>query len=110
MTDKIVILVTTGTLREGKRIAKHLVESRLAACVNISQPVRSIYRWQGKVMDDREHLLWIKTTRRLFESVRLAISKMHSYTTPEVIALPIVEGASDYLQWIDNSIQAERSA
>ncbi len=108
MTDKIVILVTAGNLRESKRIAKRLVESRLAACVNISQPVRSIYRWQGKIVDDREHLLFIKTSRGLFESVKLAILKIHSYATPEIIALPIIEGSSDYLQWIDGSIKSER--
>ncbi len=108
MTDKIVILVTTGGLREGKRIAQHLVESRLAACVNISPPIQSFYRWQGKVTADREYLLLIKTSRGLFDAVRTAILKMHSYATPEVISLPIVEGSPDYLQWLDGSLAKRR--
>ncbi|HLI30357.1 MAG TPA: divalent-cation tolerance protein CutA [Terriglobia bacterium] len=104
MTDKIVVLVTTGSLREGKKIARHLVESRLAACVNISSPIRSIYRWQGKLSDDHEYLLIIKTSRGLFAAVRAAVLKIHTYATPEVISLPIVDGSADYLQWLDSSL------
>ncbi|MGH9374674.1 MAG: divalent-cation tolerance protein CutA [Terriglobia bacterium] len=105
MTDKIVILVTTGNFREGKKIAQHLVESQLAACVNIISPIRSIYRWQGKVADGREVLLVVKTSRNLFEAVQAAVLKIHTYTTPEVISLPIVDGSPDYLQWLDSSLE-----
>ena len=109
MTDKIVILVTCGSRREAKKIARHLVESKLSACVNVSSPVASIYRWKGKFQDDREYLLLIKTRRELFPKVEAAVRALHSYTTPEVIALQIVEGAQDYLQWIDESVEPPAS-
>lgn len=105
MTDKIVVLVTAGNLRESRKIARRLVESRLAACVNITQPIRSIYRWKGKVANDREFLLFIKTTRELFEEVKTAVTRSHSYTTPEIISLPIIDGSPDYLQWIEESVK-----
>ncbi len=105
MTDKIVILVTAASRRESKKIAKHLVEQKLAACVNISAPIESIYRWQGKVSDEKEFLLIIKSTRELFEEVKSAILKVHSYTTPEIICLPIVDGSSEYLQWVSDSVR-----
>lgn len=104
MTDKIVVLVTAESQREAARIARHLVESRLAACVNISPPVRSIYRWEGKIQNDREFLLLIKTKRSLFRAVKKSILQIHSYTTPEVIALPVSEGSQAYLLWIDDSL------
>ncbi len=105
MTDKIVILVTAGSLRESKKIARHLVEERLAACVNIAAPVQSLYRWKGKVNEDREFLMVIKSSRELFGEIQAAIRKLHSYTTPEIICLPIVDGSPDYLQWIADSVQ-----
>ncbi|HEV2500514.1 MAG TPA: divalent-cation tolerance protein CutA [Terriglobia bacterium] len=104
MTDKIVVLVTAGSQREAAKIARNLVESRLAACVNISPPVRSIYRWEGKIQNDSEFLLLIKTKRSLFRAVKESILQIHSYTTPEVIALPVTEGSQAYLRWIDDSL------
>jgi periplasmic divalent cation tolerance protein len=103
MTDKVVILVTSASLREAKRIAKHLVEAKLAACVNISAPVRSIYRWEGKIADEGEYLLFIKSTRDLFPELKAAIASIHSYHTPEIICLPIIDGSRNYLQWIGDS-------
>ncbi len=105
MTDKVVILVTAGRLTEAKKIARHLVESKLAACVNILPPIRSMYRWQGKLEDAKEYLLFIKSTRELFSELKAAISKLHSYTTPEIICLPIVEGSAEYLQWVGDSVK-----
>ena len=105
MTDKVVILVTTGRLSEAKKIARVVVESKLAACVNILPPIRSIYRWQGKLEDAKEYLLCIKSTRELFSELKAAISKLHSYTTPEIICLPIVEGSPEYLQWISDLVK-----
>ena len=110
MTDKIVVLVTTSSLRESKKIAKHLVEARLAACVNITQPIQSIYRWQGKVEEQRESLLLIKSTRGLFDAIKAAVSKLHSYTTPEIICLPIVDGSAEYLQWVGDSVNQSGEA
>ncbi len=105
MTDKVVILVTAGKPAEAKKIARHLIDSRLAACVNILPPIRSVYRWQGKLEDGREYLLLIKTTRDLFIEVKTAVSKLHSYTTPEIICLPIIDGLPEYLQWVSDSVK-----
>jgi periplasmic divalent cation tolerance protein len=105
VTDKIVILVTAANVREGRKIARHLVEARLAACVNITQPIRSIYRWEGKVADEKEFLLLIKTTRGLFPEIKAAVSNLHSYTTPEIICLPVVDGSENYLQWVNDSVK-----
>ena len=105
MTDKIVILVTAGSLGEAKKIARHLVEERLAACVNITAPVQSLYRWKGKVTEDREFLMVIKSSRELFGEIQAAVRHLHSYTTPEIICLPIVDGSADYLAWITDSVR-----
>ncbi len=105
MTDKVVILVTASSPRECRKIARHLVESKLAACVNITQPIRSIYRWEGKVADEKEFLMLIKTTRELFGEIRAAISKLHSYRTPEVVCLPIIDGSPEYLQWVGDAVK-----
>src|SRR3712207_1975146 len=99
MTDKIVILSTCATEEEAERIARALVDARLAACVNVLPRVRSFYRWQGAVEDATECLLVIKTSRPLFEPLRAALEKAHSYEIPEVVALPIVDGAPNYLSW-----------
>src|SRR6516225_3831464 len=105
MTNKVVILVSSHKLTEAKRIARQLVDSKLAACVNILPPVESIYRWQGKVAVEKEFLMFIKSTRKLFSELKAAIFKLHSYTTPEIICLPIVDGSSEYLQWLDDSVR-----
>lgn len=105
MTDKIVVLVTAATLRESTKIARQLVEAKLAACVNITQPIRSIYRWQGKMADEREFLLIVKSTRELFPEIKAAVSKIHSYQTPEIICLPIIDGSENYLQWLSDSVK-----
>jgi periplasmic divalent cation tolerance protein len=105
MTDKVVVLVTTASKKECRKIAKHLVESKLAACVNITQPIESIYRWEGKITNDEEYQLFIKSTRELFPEIKAAISKLHSYHTPEIICLPIIEGSRNYLQWVGDSVK-----
>ncbi len=105
MTDKIVVFVTAASRRECKKIACHLVETRLAACVNISQPIESVYRWEGKIADEKEFLLTIKSTRELFSEIKAAISKIHSYHTPEIICLPVIDGSRNYLQWVSDSVK-----
>jgi periplasmic divalent cation tolerance protein len=107
VTDKVVVLVTAGKLTEGKKIAKHLVESKLAACVNIVQPIQSVYRWKGKLVNDKEVLMLVKTSRGLFSEVQAAVSKLHSYTTPEIICLPIIDGSPNYLNWLGESLKSE---
>ena len=100
MTDKIVVLVTTNGVRQAKKIARALMEEKLAACANVITPVRSIYRWEGKVTEENECLMIIKTTRARFEEVRACVERLHSYSVPEVIALPIIDGAANYLNWL----------
>jgi periplasmic divalent cation tolerance protein len=107
MTDKRIVLTTAGSEEEAQKIARHLVEHTLAACVNIIPQVESIYRWQGKVEEAREWLLIIKTTAAAFEQVRQAIAKLHSYELPECICLTIEDGSPGYLEWIADSVVAE---
>ena len=109
MTDKIVVLVTCGSAKEARRIARSLVEQRLAACVNILEvPVRSIYRWKGKVESEKETLLIVKSSRKRFPALQNAIERLHSYDVPEIIALPIESGSRDYLAWLAESIRPSR--
>jgi len=109
VTDKVVILVTAASKKECRKIAKHLVESKLAACVNITRPIESIYRWEGKITNDEEYQLFIKSTRELFPEIKAAISSLHSYHTPEIICLPIIEGSRNYLQWVGDSVKPARA-
>ena len=109
MTDKIVVLSACGTEVEAVKIARHLIDKRVAACVNITSKVRSIYRWKdsaGKeiVEDTSEFLLLIKTRRDLFPKVRAEIASIHSFKVPEIIALPVVDGADAYLAWLDREL------
>src|ERR1051325_4984926 len=100
MTEFIVVLVTAGSAEEGDRIAHELVEERLAACVNRIQRVQSIYRWEGKVENSQEELLIIKTRQDLFPRLESRIREIHSYSVPEIIALPLSQGSAPYLQWL----------
>ncbi len=102
MEDFIIILVTTSSEEEGRKIAQVLVEKRIAACVNIINDIESIYRWKGKISDEKEVLLLIKTRKKLYKSVEGEVRKLHSYEVPEIIALPIISGSKDYLYWIDS--------
>ena len=104
MTDKCVVLVTCATLAEARRIARAVVEARLAACVNILPGiVTSVYRWKGKVESARERLLLIKTSRQRLRKLQAAIEQLHSYEVPEFIAVPIVAGSRAYLEWVEEN-------
>ncbi|HWW13430.1 MAG TPA: divalent-cation tolerance protein CutA [Candidatus Dormibacteraeota bacterium] len=104
MTDKRIVLTTTGSDEEARKIARGLVEQKLAACVNIIPRVESIYRWQGKIESTQEWLLIIKTTAERFPGVRDAIRALHSYDLPECIAFSVEEGSSPYLKWLEDSV------
>lgn len=106
MTDKRIVLTTVGSEEEGQKIARYLVERSLAACVNVIPRVTSVYRWEDKIEEAREHLLVIKTTAAAFGELRHAISELHSYTLPECICLKIEDGSVEYLQWIADSVTA----
>lgn len=98
----IVVYCTVPNKREGKEIAKALVEHKLAACVNIIDKMVSIFSWDGKFCEEKEALLMIKTKKELFENVKLVIQKLHSYTVPEIISLPIAQADETYLKWIEH--------
>jgi periplasmic divalent cation tolerance protein len=100
MTDALVVLVTTPSAERAAEIARAVVEERLAACGNVVPGLRSIYRWEGKVQDDAEALLVLKTTRARFDALRDRVLALHPYEVPEVIALPIEAGSARYLAWI----------
>ena len=105
MTDKRIVLSTAGSEDEARKVARHLVENRLAACVNIVRQIESIYRWQGKVESSQEWLLLIKTTADRFPAVRDAIRESHSHELPECIAISIEDGSAAYLEWIGQSVK-----
>jgi periplasmic divalent cation tolerance protein len=109
MTDKIVVLVTCGSAKEAKKIARAVVEQRMAACANmVTSPVQSVYRWKGRVESAKEFLLIIKTTQSRFAKLKVEVKRLHSYDVPEIIALPIAAGATDYLNWISMSVTPPR--
>ena len=99
----IVVIVTASNEEEAAKIGKALVDERLAACANIVPNIRSIYRWEGKVQDEPEALMLIKTTEDMFEALAARVKELHSYSVPEIIALPIGAGSTDYLNWISES-------
>lgn len=104
MTDKIIVLSTCNSEEEARTIARGLVEKRLAACVNITPGIRSIYRWKGAIEESSEYLLLIKSRRDLLEQLRAALETMHSYEVPEVVALAIVDGSPAYIEWMDREL------
>jgi periplasmic divalent cation tolerance protein len=107
MTDKIVVLSTCASEEEAEKLARQMVEQRLAACVNVLPGIRSYYRWQGKLECSGECLLVIKSSRERFDLLRGALEKAHSYDVPEIIALPVVEGAANYLNWLQANLAGE---
>jgi periplasmic divalent cation tolerance protein len=104
MTDKIVVLSACETDEQARSIARHLVEKRLAACVNIVPGAHSIYRWKGAVEEADEFVLLIKSRRDLFPQLRAELEKLHTYEIPEAIALQVVDGSEAYLAWLDREV------
>jgi periplasmic divalent cation tolerance protein len=100
VTEALVVLVTAPTADRAAEIARALVEERLAACGNVVPAIRSIYRWEGKVQDDAEALLVLKTTRARFDALRARVLALHPYEVPEVVALSVDAGSAPYLAWI----------
>src|SRR5438270_13839921 len=100
MSDVCIVLTTTGSQEEARKIAHALVECHLAACVNIVPQIESVYRWQGKIETAAEWLLVIKTQAAVFERVRDALKELHSYDLPEWVMLGVADGSKEYLNWI----------
>jgi len=103
-TQYIVVLVTAKDKKEASKIAKGLLEAKLIACANIIDGVQSLFWWQGKIGSSHEVLLVLKTKMNLLKELSVKVKSLHSYQTPEIIALPIVSGNKDYLQWIDSNV------
>lgn len=103
MAEEIIVLITAGSGEEATAIATALVDEHLAACVNIVPEVRALFFWEGKTQDVREALLICKSRQPLLEKIISRVKALHSYTVPEIIALPIVAGSRDYLDWMQKS-------
>jgi periplasmic divalent cation tolerance protein len=105
-TGKRVVLVTCGSLKEARKIARGVVEKRLAACVNIgTAAVESVYWWKGKVETGREFLLVMKTTAARLKALEKEVKKLHSYDVPEFVVLEIAGGSTEYLRWVEQSVR-----
>ncbi len=102
--EYIVVYITTPDFQTAQKLADYLVENKLAACVNIVENVFSTYFWQGNIEKDNESLMIIKTRADLFERLEEEVKKQHPYSVPEIIAMSIVKGSKDYLNWIDETL------
>lgn len=106
VTDKRIVLTTTGSRDDAHQIAHALVERQLAACVNVVERIESVYRWEGRVASAREWLLIIKTTESAFDHVRQAIKELHPYELPEILSIAVQDGGAEYLNWIEENSKA----
>ena len=105
-TEHILVLITVPSSEVAEKISTRLVEEHLAACVNILPPLQSLYTWQGKMNNDSEILLIVKTRASIFHELLVpAVRAIHPYQVPEIIAIPILMGSPDYLQWMDDTIR-----
>ncbi len=100
MSEISIVLVTAGSEEEAATIGRTLIEERLAACANMVPRIRSIYRWKGKIYDEQEFLIIIKTRTSLFEAVQKRVKELHSYEVPEIVSFPVALGLPQYLEWV----------
>jgi len=96
---------TTAKAEDAGKIAMQLVERKLAACVQIVEPITSVYRWQGKIESEQEILLLIKSTQDLIPDIAELLDEIHPYEVPELVATPIIGGSTSYLSWLEDSVQ-----
>ncbi len=106
---ELIVFVTTPNNEEAVRLAEAFVSERLAACVNIVAPIQSVYRWEGKVTRDSEALMIIKTTSVRYPELERRVKELHSYSTPEVIALRVEQGSEQYLNWLRESTEKDET-
>ena len=106
-TKRVPVLASTTTAKaeDAGKIAMQLVERKLAACVQIVEPITSVYRWQGKIESEREILLLIKSTQDLIPDIAELLDEIHPYEVPELVATPIIGGSTSYLRWLEDSVQ-----
>lgn len=102
MNQVLVVFTNLPDLASAERVARHLVEARVAACVNILAPCRSLYRWEGKIEDANEVPVLVKTTAARYAALEAEIRSVHPYAVPEIIAMPVTAGLPDYLHWVDS--------
>ena len=102
--DGIVVLMTAGSREEAARLAEMLVGAHLAACVQILPEMESVYRWEGKVRREPEILLLAKTTRACFPELEREVRALHTYDTPEIVAVPVTEASAPYLEWLTGNV------
>ena len=105
MEEYIQVITTTEKKEDAERIAKTLVEKRLAACIQVVGPIKSIYQWKGNLETSEEWLCLIKSKKTIYFELEKFIKEMHPYETPEIIAMPIIEGSKDYMNWLDNELR-----
>jgi periplasmic divalent cation tolerance protein len=103
-SDAIVVFITAPTQEEARLLAARIVETQLAACVQILPEMESVYRWQGKVERQNEHLLIAKTTSERFAELEREVRALHTYDTPEIVSFPLTESSPDYLRWLQESV------
>jgi periplasmic divalent cation tolerance protein len=106
--DAIIVVLTAANGEEATRLADMLVGAHLAACVQILPEMESVYRWQGKIERSSEVLLLVKTTRGKFDDIEREVRALHSYDTPEIIAVPVVIGSGPYLEWLISATDLQR--
>jgi len=107
VSEAILVMVTCASGPAAEQIANQLLEERLVACVNIAGRIRSLFHWQGAVARESESLLLMKTTRERFDELSRRIKELHSYEVPEIIAMPVIVGNPDYLDWIEESTEPQ---
>ena len=107
MSEYIQVVTTTQRREDADRIARALVEARLAACVQVAGPITSTYRWRGKIETAEEWQCWAKSRRELYDEIEQAIRHIHPYEVPEILALPILAGGADYLAWLEAELRQE---
>ena len=105
MSEYMQVFVTIGDESKAEEIAGKIVEKRLAACVQITGPVTSVYRWEGKMNRDREWLLIFKSSKKLYNELEGEIKRLHTYDVPEILALPVEDGNKDYMGWMDRELK-----
>ena len=106
MSDAIVVFMTASSVGEARRIADHLVEKRLAACVQVLPEIESVYPWNGEVQREKEVLILAKTAARKFAELQQAVHAIHSYETPEIVAVPVSDISEPYRMWLMENVSA----
>ena len=102
--EYIIVFITVPNFDVGEKIGSTLVEEKLTTCVNITSQIKSLYFWKGNVENDSEYLLIIKTRKDKFENLEKRVKEIHPYEVPEIVAIPIILGSKDYLDWIDETL------